>query len=130
MKNGLGLLFLACALALFATVFFGCASVPLTSGAVPSSTAARSAKARMLDFEIVHQKSMGFPMIDPGWVDYRLGHVVNFRTIPVDVTIDCDVSYMTPVTVNAAKVGGDAGELWFWLRKEDQNCTVSRVLKN
>lgn len=117
-----GLVLLAYAALLFASVFSGCAHAPTVGGLT---------NAAPLAFEIVHQKRIGMPGIDQGWmVDRRVGHIVNARTIPVFVTIDCDLSYWTPIKVDAAAVAGAPGELWFLLRPEDNTCVVSRVDPN
>jgi len=105
---------LAIALVAFVLSFFGCAHAPAPGGV---------AKAAPLSFEIVHQQAIDAS----GWVDHRLGHIVNTRTIPVFVTIDCDLSYWTPIKVDAAEVAGAPGERWFLLRPEDRTCVVSRI---
>lgn len=120
----IGLILLCAALALFSLAFSGCASTGASGVQKPTMTAA----AAPLVFEIVHQRRMGMPGIETGWVDNRVGHILNNRTIAVHVTIDCDLSYWTPVDV-AARTKDGPGEQWFLLRPEDRTCVVSRVKK-
>ncbi len=127
----LGVILLCAALALFSVVFGGCAA---TAGAGYTATVATSSGAPLV-FEIVHQRRMAMPGLDGGsevegaWVTERFGRILNNRTIPVHVTIDCDLSYWTPIDVPARTQYGP-GEMLFLLRPEDRTCLVSRVKKD
>lgn len=106
------------ALILFAHTFTGCAS----TSAAPTKAGDPKVIAKLppLQFEIVHQQ--GMDVNNAGrWATHKIGHVVNNRTVAVEVTIECDWLRWTETKIPARS------DLWFLMGDDDKSCNVTRT---